>query len=81
MQWRGRAKILYRKYPNFFVTKKSSKSRMGKGKGKIAGRVFRVKRGEVLVDLKFRNRLKSLKIYRAVKEAIPGKTRLVYKNK
>jgi len=54
---------------------------MGKGKGKIAGRVFRVKRGEVLVDLKFRNRLKSLKIYRAVKEAIPGKTRLVYKNK
>jgi len=54
---------------------------MGKGKGKIAGRVFRVKKGEVLVDLKFRNRLKSLKIYRALKEAIPGKTRLVYKNK
>jgi ribosomal protein L16/L10AE len=78
---RLRAKIHYRKYPDFFVTKKSSKSRMGKGKGKIVGRVVKIKRGESIVDLRFRNYLKSPHLIRALRQAIPCTTRLVYRNK
>src|SRR5881275_2219091 len=44
---KGKVRIKYRKYPDFFITKKSSKSRMGKGKGKIYGRVLRMRPGEV----------------------------------
>jgi len=74
------AKINYRKYPDFFVTKKSSKSRMGKGKGKIAGRVVKIKRGESIVDLRFKNYLKTPRLIRALRRAMPA-TRLVYRNK
>jgi ribosomal protein L16/L10AE len=51
----------YRKYPDFFVTKKSSKSRMGKGKGKIFGRILKIQKGEVIFDLGVSHALKSAK--------------------
>lgn len=84
MQSRGAAKMFFRKYPNFFVTKKSSKSRMGKGKGKIAGRIMKLKRGQAIVDVKVRNfskKITYLKYLKALRAAIPYKTRLIYKNK
>jgi ribosomal protein L16/L10AE len=81
MQTRGSAKILYRKYPNFFVTKKSSKSRMGKGKGKIAGRVLKIRPSETLVDLRLNALWKSYKHLTALRMAIPGKCKLVYKSR
>lgn len=61
MPSRGKVQTRYRKYPNYFVTRKSTKSRMGKGKGKIMGRVLRIKKGEVVLDIKCKNIFKSTK--------------------
>ena len=53
--------ITYKAYPNFFVTKKSSKARMGKGKGKIIGRILRIMKGEIILNVFLSNPLKSKK--------------------
>lgn len=61
MATKNNVTIHYKFYPNFFVTRKSSKSRMGKGKGKIAGRVLRVHKGETIFNLLTYHPLKSRK--------------------
>jgi len=69
--------IHYNKYPNFFVTKKSSKSRMGKGKGKIAGRILKVLKGETIFNVHLANFFKTKRWLKAIKGTLPSKTSLV----
>jgi ribosomal protein L16/L10AE len=81
MATKQRVWIKYRRYPGVFVTKKSSKSRMGKGKGKIWGRLMKIERGEVIFDAHVRNPIKSRKWVRAVRRTLPVPSTLVYKCK
>jgi len=78
---RGKMRIRFRKYPDYFITKKSSKSRMGKGKGKISGRVLRIRPGEVFIDLKFRNLAKMGNRLKAFRQALPSTAQMVFRNK
>lgn len=77
----GKLRIKFRKYPDYFITKKSSKSRMGKGKGKIFGRILKIRPGEIFFDFKVKNPLKTRRFVKAIKEALPARSRLVYRNK
>jgi len=54
---------------------------MGKGKGKIAGRIMKIRKGEVLVDVKLRSYRKSAVIMTALRRAIPFNGRLVYRDR
>jgi ribosomal protein L16/L10AE len=78
---RGKCKLYYRKFPALFVTKKSSKSRMGKGKGKIGSRIMKIRRNEVIVDIRLKNYIKHRRFIKAVKSAIPSTTQVVFKNR
>lgn len=69
--------IHYDKYPNFFVTKKSSKSRMGKGKGKIAGRILKIHKGETIFNIHLANFFKTKRWLKAVKGTLPSTTTLI----
>lgn len=81
MTSRGKVRIKYRKYPDYFFTKKSSKSRMGKGKGKIMGRILKIRPGEVFLDVKAVNPLKWQRRIRAIRQAIPSVCSMVFKNR
>jgi ribosomal protein L16/L10AE len=81
MPSKGKVQARYRRFPDFFVTRKSSKSRMGKGKGKIMGRVLRIKKNEVVLDIKAKNIFKAKKSLRALRLAIPTTTKLTFKNR
>ncbi|MBS1584570.1 MAG: ribosomal protein L16 [Bacteroidetes bacterium] len=81
MATKSKVWVRYRKYPNFFTTRKSSKSRMGKGKGKIAGRVAKIQRGEVLFEGKIAHHRKSRKWVSALKQTMPSTLQLVYHSK
>jgi len=50
---------------------------MGKGKGKITGRLWKVQKGQGILDLKVRHPFKSRKIVTAVKRTMPTTVRLV----
>jgi hypothetical protein len=54
---------------------------MGKGKGKIVGRVLKMQRGEVLLDGFVANPLKTKKWVGALRLTLPARTRLVYFNR
>lgn len=77
MATKNKVRLHFDKYPNFFVTKKSSKSRMGKGKGKIAGRVLRVQKGERIFSAFLADPKKTKRWLKAIKGTIPSKTTLV----
>jgi len=77
MATKSKVWIKYRKYPNFFVTKKSTKSRMGKGKGKILGRILKIQKGEAIFDIRMRHPVKSKKWVTAVRRALPTTVKLV----
>lgn len=74
---KNKVKLHFNKYPNFFVTKKSSKSRMGKGKGKIVGRILKVHKGETIFNIRPKNITKTRKHIRAIKGTIPSKSSLI----
>lgn len=54
---------------------------MGKGKGKIFGRVLKIKKGEVVFDMGVSHIRKSRKWLGALKLVIPTTTRVVYKSR
>jgi ribosomal protein L16/L10AE len=77
MVTKNKVQIRFNKYPNFFVTKKSSKSRMGKGKGKIVGRILKVHKGETIFNIRFKNFFKCRRWVKAIKGTVPSKSTLV----
>ena len=81
MPTKSKVWLKFRKFPDFFVTRKSSKSRMGKGKGKIFGRVLKIKKGEIVFDANIANPLKTKKWVDALKKSLPTTTKLVYQNR
>lgn len=78
MATKNKVLLFYKAYPNFFVTRKSSKSRMGKGKGKIAGRVLRVHKGETIFNIKIGHPFKSRRWVKALRETLPSTSKIVY---
>jgi len=54
---------------------------MGKGKGKILGRVLRVRPGEVFLDVKIKNFLRMHRQLKALRQALPSTSTMVFRNK
>lgn len=71
MYSKGAIEPVYRGYPKFFVTAKSSKSRMGKGKGKLGGRIQKVQKNEAMFELDICAPHRSASFLRAFRSALP----------
>ncbi|HYD89920.1 MAG TPA: ribosomal protein L16 [Flavobacterium sp.] len=71
MYSKGAIEPVYRGYPKFFITAKSSKSRMGKGKGKLGGRIQKVKKNEAMFEFDIGAPHRSANFLRAFKSALP----------
>lgn len=71
MYSKGAIEPVYRGYPKFFITSKSSKSRMGKGKGKLGGRIQKVQKNDVMFELDIGAPRRSASFLRAFRSALP----------
>lgn len=63
-------RILIRSYVNKFFTKKSSRQRMGKGKGSVKGNFSTVYPGKVLFEARTGKKLDFLKAYKNIKDRV-----------
>jgi large subunit ribosomal protein L16 len=70
------AKLWLRIFPDKPITKKPAETRMGTGKGDIAGWVAVVKPGRILFELSGLNRADAEKVARIIDHKLPIKTRL-----
>ena len=54
---------------------------MGKGKGKIFGRVLKIQKGEIVLDVNIACPFKTKKWVDALQKSLPTTTKLIYKNR
>jgi len=71
------AKVWIRVFPDKPVTKKPAETRMGKGKGDIAGWVAPVKRGRILYEVSGLSEEVAKEVLRLASHKLPVKTRFV----
>ena len=70
-------KILIRVHPNKYITKKSSESRMGKGKGSIYHKLAKVSAGKILFELCGVTKNLAIKALATGKAKLPLKTQII----
>ena len=74
---RGAGKFWIKIFPHKPITKKPAETRMGKGKGDLAGWVAVTKRGEILFELGGIQEELARQIFRLIAFKLPVKTRFV----
>nr|QEM01892.1 50S ribosomal protein L16 [Nephromyces sp. ex Molgula occidentalis] len=74
------SKLYFRINWNKILTKKSSESRMGSGKGDFYKKVCIVKYGDILFELKTEITPLVLNFFKVISYKLPIKTQIIYKN-
>ena len=81
--FKEKRKILFRTFPYTFLTKKPLEVRMGKGKGSHYKWICPIKKGQILVEFRFRRKklLDILLLLRKCKKRLPLKCQIVTRSK
>ena len=74
------AKLWIRIFPNKPVTKKPAETRMGKGKGDVAGWVAPVKKGQLLYEISGVSEGLAREAFRLAAHKLPVKTKVVIRD-
>lgn len=71
------AKLWIRVFPDKPITKKPAETRMGKGKGDVAGYVAQIKKGQILYEISGVSEELARSAFRLATYKLPVKTRII----